>query len=469
MTSLTVRRTPVRLLRRRLGRLGAALTALLAALTATIALAWPASAHVVPSSSVRLDVDDTGIVATVDIPVDDLEVASGIDLGEGTQADIDANADALEAYLTEHFTPTSDDGESWSVTEGDALTVSSAGDAATTGIYEQVETSFTLTPPDGEEVSDGFDLGYDAVVERVATHTAIVTVASDSTDEDFSGAYTVGTVQRDTVTNTVEPLHVDLDSGGEATGFVDMVKLGIQHIREGTDHQLFLLTLLLPAPLLARARRWSGTVTGRRTVRRIAATTLAFTLGHSVTLALGALGVPAPQQLVEAAIAVSILVAAIHAVRPVFPGREVAVAAGFGLVHGLAFSTTLRALDLSGMQLVLALLGFNLGIELMQLAVVALVLPPLAVLARTRCYRWLRVTAATAAGVAALGWLADRLGVGNPVASAADQLGVAASPILLALWCGAFLVGLLHLRQPRGDDTCDPLTVLAAPHSDSVR
>ena len=433
-------------MQRLVGRLVARLAAGLAAAAAVLALAGaPASAHVVPTSTMQLAVTTADIVATVEIPLSDLEAASGIDLGAKTQSDVDAQDDAIETYLLAHFTPTEDDGGTWTVEEGD-LTVADAGNAATTGIYTALQTTFTLTPPAGVDLDTAsFDLGYNAIVDKVATHTTIVTVASDSTDDDFNGAYEVGTVQRDTVTNTVQELHVDLGSGdGGSAAFRDMVELGISHIRAGTDHLLFLLTLLLPAPLLASVRngrrRWTGVVGGRRAWRRITAITLCFTLGHSLTLALGALGVPVATQLVEAAIALSILVAAVHAVRPVFPGRESLVAAGFGLVHGLAFSETLRDLDLSGAHLVLALLGFNLGIELMQLTVVALVLPPLVVLARTRAYSAFRTVAAVLTGVAASAWLAARLGATNPVADLADRLGSIGAPVVLLLWVVAVAV-----------------------------
>ncbi|MEP9385187.1 HupE/UreJ family protein [Nocardioides sp. KR10-350] len=429
-------------------RLAALVAVAVASLVAVVVMATAASAHVVPTSTIQLAVTDAHIVATVDIPLSDLEAATGLDLADETQADIDAHAQAIEAYLLGHFTPTSDDGQAWTVTEG-SLTVGSAGNAATTGIYDELETTFTLTPPAGTDATEeesSFDLGYDAIVDKVATHTVIVTVASDATDADFDGAYEVGTVQRDTVTNKVEGLHIDLGSGGRESAVMDMVKLGMSHIKEGTDHQLFLLTLLLPAPLLARNRQWSTAVSARRAIHRITAITMSFTLGHSITLALGALGVPVPQQLVEAAIAVSILVAAAHAIRPLFPGREAAVAAAFGLVHGLAFSETLRALDLSGTHLVLALLGFNLGIEAMQLIVVALVLPPLIVLARRRGYSRFRVAAAIATAVAALGWLGARLGLANPVADLADQLGRIAAPAVLALWATVPALVLLRKR-----------------------
>ncbi|TIC85623.1 HupE/UreJ family protein [Nocardioides sp. GY 10127] len=447
-------------------RAARACAGLVVALVATAVLvltsATSASAHVVPTSTIELAVTDSDVVATVEIPLSDLESATGLDLGDETQADVDANADAIEEYLLEHFQPTTDDGEEWTVSGGD-LTVVSAGTSTTTGIYAALETTFTLTPPadtDAEEAEQSFDLGFDAIVDKVATHTIIVTVESDSTDDDFSGAYEVGTIKRDTVTNTIEELHVDLSSGTSASAFTDMVQLGMQHIQEGVDHQLFLLTLLLPAPLLAlrrarapgreAGRRWAGRVDGRTALRRIGATTLAFTLGHSITLALGAYGLPVHESWVEAAIALSILVAAVHAVRPLFPGREALVAGSFGLVHGLAFSEVLRSLDLTGLHLVLALLGFNLGIELMQLVVVAAVLPALVMLSRLeRVYAVVRLAAASLTGVAACGWLLARVGYANPVSDVADWLGEWSLPVLVVLWAGALAALVVDVRAGR--------------------
>ena len=406
-----------------------------------------ASAHVLPTSTVQLVVGADAVQAQISIPVDDLTAASGLDLGDASEVEVAAQAAAIDAYLVAHVRPTTDDDRAWAVTAG-TPTVTGAGDARTTGLYREVHVLLTLTPPAGADARS-FDLGYDAVVDRVATHTVIVTVSSDWSGGNVSAPYEVGTVVRDTVTNTVEPLHVDLGSGSDLRGLTSMVALGVQHIREGTDHQLFLLTLLLPAPLLVAApglRRWGGPVAGRQAFRRVARITLAFTLGHSVTLALGALGVPVPQQAVEVLIAVSILVAATHAVRPLFPGREALVAGCFGLVHGLAFSETLRALDLTGGRLVLSLLGFNLGIELMQLVVVALVLPPLVLLARTAHHQRLRVAAAVLTGVAAVGWVLARLGVSNPIADLADRLGAAAVPVVVVLWVAALLAR--HRARP---------------------
>ncbi len=391
-----------------------------------------ASAHVVPWTTVQLDVQDGEIDAALDIPLDDVAAATGIDLGDETQADVDANATAITTYLANHVGPTSDTGQAWAVTVG-ALTVVQAGDRTTTGLYRQLTTTLVLTPPAGAD-ERSFNLGYTAIVDKVITHVVVVTVTADWAAGNVGSAYELGTIALDTTTNTVPAFHVDLDRGSTMRGFLSMVSLGIRHIQTGTDHQLFLLALLLPAPLLAAGRRWRGPATTRQAIARICRITTAFTLGHSVTLALGTLGLPVPQQAVEAAIAVSIIVAAVHAFRPLFPGREALVAASFGLVHGLAFSEALRELHLSGSRLVLSLLGFNLGIEAMQLLIVALVLPPLVVLARTRCYRAVRTLGAATAGVAATGWLAARLGDTNVVADAADGLDRWSAVALVGLW-----------------------------------
>ncbi|RFA07617.1 hypothetical protein B7R21_15675 [Subtercola boreus] len=428
----------------RMHRLGLGMLLLLAMVTGLVVFsAQSASAHILPTTTVVLDVHESEVDASLRIPLDDIEAASGIDLGSGSAAEVAAQEDALRAYILAHFQPTSTSGQAWTVT------VDTFGSGSTeelgTGVFGYITAVAHLTPPPGLSERD-FELGYTVVVDKEITHIVIVSVRSDWASGALGTTRELGTIRLDTVTGVVSSLEVDLGDGSAWTGFVSMVSLGVDHIRDGVDHQLFLLTLLLPAPLLSIRRRWAGVVTARRSVRRIATITLSFTVGHSITLALGALGLPVPQQAVEALIAVSILVAAVHALRPIFPGREALIAGIFGLVHGMAFSATLTELDLSGGQLALSLLGFNIGIELMQLAVVALVLPPLMLLARTRLYRPLRLGAAGFAGIAAAGWLAARLGLPNPVADVADGLEGASFTVVAVLWLAAVVVVTLHSR-----------------------
>lgn len=194
------------------------------------------------------------------------------------------------------------------------------------------------------------------------------------------------------------------------SGFGTLFQLGIRHIAEGTDHLLFLLALLLPAPLLFSRNRWTRSAGVRASLVRILTVVTAFTVGHSITLALAAMSVVhVPSRPVEVLIAVSILVSALHALRPLFPGRETVIAAFFGLIHGLAFATTLGQLGLERWQRVAGILGFNLGIETMQLLVVAAVMPSLILLSRSRAYSAVRIGGALFAAMASLGWIAERL------------------------------------------------------------
>ncbi len=231
---------------------------------------------------------------------------------------------------------------------------------------------------------------------------------------------------------------IDLSNGTVWRGFRSMVKLGMTHISEGTDHLLFLLTLLLPAPLLAVAGRWGKFSSTRQALKTILKIVTAFTVGHSLTLIIGAVSrAQLPTQPIEVLIAVSIFVSALHALRPLFPTREVLVAGGFGLIHGLAFSFTLAELNLNTSQLVLSLLGFNLGIETMQLFIIALTMPWLILLARTPVYSTVRIIGASFAAVAALGWIAERIfAQANPVTLLVE---VAAKQ---AIWITVLLVGL---------------------------
>jgi len=230
-----------------------------------------------------------------------------------------------------------------------------------------------------------------------------------------------------------------------AVGFASIFRLGMRHIAEGTDHLLFLLALLLPAPLMVFGSRWAGFAGVRHSLLRILTVVTAFTIGHSITLALAALGlVRVPSRPIEVLIAVSILVSATHALRPLFPAREAAIAAFFGLIHGLAFATTLGELGLGRWERVASILGFNLGIETMQLVVLAVTMPSLVLLSRTRSYSAFRIGGALFAGFASLGWIAERrLGVDNPVDVVVE--GVAHHGVWIAV--GLFLMGIICWRN----------------------
>jgi hypothetical protein len=390
-----------------------------------------------PHSVVQLDVYKASVTARLELPVDDLSRASGIDLSSLAPVALPARAPAIRAYLGRHIRPTTLQGKAWRVGIG-ALSLSRAQQTST-GPYRELVAKAVLTPPPGGDVRH-FTLNYDVIVHQVVTHVTLVSVRQDwaAGRVGGGGVTQVGTVSLDIRHMKVPPLTVDLGNGSPWRGFLAMAELGGEHILTGTDHLLFLLILLLPAPLRATGGRWNGLAGARAALGRIGRVTIAFTVGHSVALAATALGrLEIPGRPVEAFIAVSILVGAVHAIRPLFPGREAVVAGVFGLGHGMAFSFVLAEMHLSTGQLVFSLFGFNLGIELVQLLLVGLALPALLVMARLRVQPALRVGGALLTATAAVGWLADRLGMPNPVARTADSAGSHTTLTLAALTLSA--------------------------------
>lgn len=158
--------------------------------------------------------------------------------------------------------------------------------------------------------------------------------------------------------------------------FLDYGRLGVWHIWIGFDHILFLVTLLLPAVLRRESGRWEAVANFRDSFLDVLRIVTSFTAAHSVTLSLATLGVISlPSRLIESGIAVSVVFAALNNVYPLVTRRLWLVAFAFGFIHGLGFATVLQALGLPQGVLLLALFGFNLGVEAGQLAIVAIVLP----------------------------------------------------------------------------------------------
>ena len=405
------------------------------------------AAHPMPNSVVLLTVHAHRMDAAVQIPLTELQPAFGYAVGDSSAHLVARLGPALRAYLTQHIKLQSPDGRFWAVRVG-ALGVQETQNPLT-GPYRELTAQLRLLPPAGAEVRQ-FLLRYDAVLHQVVTHKILVAVRQDwAAGQVAEGEPAqVGVIELDVRNNVIPPLAVNLAAGSVWTGFRAMVQLGVRHIAEGTDHLLFLLVLLLPAPLLlTKGRRWGRFGGVGYSLRRLLLIVTAFTLGHSLTLLLGALGwVRLPSQPVEVLIAVSILVSAGHAVRPLFPGREAWVAAGFGLVHGLAFASTLANLHLEAGPMALSILGFNLGIELMQLFVIALTMPWLLLLSHYRPYPTVRRMGAVVAGVAAVAWLAERLtGQSNPLTLLIGQT-VPYAPWLLGALAFTALVSFWRLR-----------------------
>jgi hypothetical protein len=368
-----------------------------------------ALAHPMPHSVVLLTLHSHHISAELQIPLSELQAAIGMSVNDSSTQLLERLGPQLRAYLARHIRPKTTGGKQWLVRIR-ALKVHETQNAIN-GVYRELTAQLELTPPAGADIRK-FIFDYDAVLHQVVTHKILVSVRQDWAAGKLSqeAPNQVGVIELDIVNNRILPLTVKLEPGNTWKGFIAMVRLGIQHIAEGSDHLLFLLVLLLPAPLLYTRRRWTGFGGIRYSLSRLLWIVTAFTAGHSITLLLGAFGwVRLPSQPVEILIALSILVSAMHALRPIFPGKETWIAAGFGLIHGLAFANTLANLSLDAGRMALSILGFNIGIELMQLLIIMVTIPWLILLSRTPAYRFVRLTGAFLAAVAAIAWTAERV------------------------------------------------------------
>lgn len=398
-------------------------------------LATPAAAHLTPNSEVSLDFGRTRVTGDAIIPLDEFDYARGRKLA------LDANGQPREdvrSYLRPRIGAVSER-RAWAVEIGVPRVGYDAGPP-------DLRFPLTLTPPPGISPRR-LALRWDPVIDSATNHFVLVLARSD-----FRGGLVSHQPQMLGGLNPdARVLAIDRGDASIWRGFGSAIGLGMHHIAEGHDHLLFLMTLLLPAPLLAIGGRWASYGGWRYTLRGLLRVVTAFTIGHSLTLIGGAVfGWRLPSRPVECGIALSILISAVHAWRPLFPRREMFVAGGFGLIHGMAFATLIGAFGLEPLDKGVSILGFNLGIEIVQLIVVTCTMPALVLLAPTRFYAPIRIAGAWLAGIAAAAWLIERaFGISFIVADAIDA-GLGYAPWLVLALTG-FAVSLYldsRIRRP---------------------
>ncbi len=190
----------------------------------------------------------------------------------------------------------------------------------------------------------------------------------------------------------------------------EFLREGVRHILTGYDHVLFLLCLLLPSVMRRTPEGWRPVERLSQAVLPIVGIVSAFTLAHSITLALAALKlVSLPPSIIEPAIAVTIILAALDNVWPIFPVRRVVVTFFFGLIHGFGFAGVLAELNLPTSAFAWALLQFNVGLELGQLLIVVCVAALLFLLRERPAYRsWVIRGGSFAAILVGVLWLIER-------------------------------------------------------------
>jgi hypothetical protein len=315
-------------------------------------LASAASAHKPSDSYLSLVVGERRVVGRWDIALRDLEHAIGLDRdGDGalTWGEVKAKHGDIAAYALAR------------------LELSSAGSVCATApaqhlIDEHSDGAYAVLRFAGEcpAAIDALDIRYSFLFDLDPMHRGLGQVQSGDLTQT-----SIFSPERQT-------WHVRTGSSNLTQQLAAYLREGVWHIWIGLDHILFLLCLLLPAagrrPRVQEPNRQSAPVW-----IEVAQVVTSFTVAHSITLSLAALGILSfPARLVESAIAASVVFAALNNIRPMVTRRLWLIAFGFGLVHGLGFASVLAGLALPRDALLLALLGFNLGVEVGQLVLVGL-------------------------------------------------------------------------------------------------
>ena len=354
------------------------------------------TAHSPDQSYLYLRIYSDGIGGRFEVTAKDLNRSLNLNLPEELSLeDVRPHLEKIQAYL-ETNTRFSANGQTYSIrfTDLEILDLDEIED----GNSDYAKFNFTLEGV--QEVPEVLDILYTGFFDTEPIHRGMLITEYN---------WKAGIVNNESLISSVfspseTQQQLSLADASIWKGFMALVKLGIWHIWIGLDHILFIVALILPAVVRRRNNiRDKSTITTKVDdgysqawwpVSRfgpafwyIIKIITFFTIAHSITLALAALGViNLPSRFVESIIAISIALAAFHNIVPVFRQKEWLIALLFGLFHGFGFASVLGEKGLGGDYMVLSLLGFNVGVEVGQVLIICLVFPFLFFLRRLNLY-----------------------------------------------------------------------------------
>jgi hypothetical protein len=353
-----------------------------------------ASAHKPSDSYLKINVDGASITGQWDIALRDLDFAIGLDSNQDnaiTWGEVKTKHAEIAAYALSRLTLGPAGAPCVPVLTGQLI------DNHSDGAYAVLR--FTAACP---VAPANLDVNYRLFFDIDPQHRGLLNLSSQG--ETRAGIFSAD-----------EPVQQFALAGqSKLAQFADYLKDGVLHIWSGYDHLLFLLSLLLPAVLVrstTSGQSWVGSPNFKTAFRDVLKVITAFTVAHSITLSLAALGVVSlPSRLVESAIALSVVLSALNNIYPVVYGGRWIIAFCFGLIHGFGFASVLIDLGLPKASLLLALVAFNLGVEVGQLTIVAVFLPLAYAVSSTVFYRRaVLLGGSSAVAMVATLWLAQRV------------------------------------------------------------
>lgn len=311
--------------------------------------------------------EERTVSAEYEISLRDLALLIEIDPNKDNQvnwAEVKSQTALIEQLITSKIR-LEGDAQQCQITEFSPLAIN------TRGGFNYLYTSFELKC---EQPVDSLD--YQILTGIDANHRLILTQASDDTPLQVLtvGQHSIGS---------------EANSGWIST-VANFLKSGIHHLLIGWDHLLFLFVLLIPAVYMRKEKTLLAVPKPKAALLEVFWIATSFTLAHSITLTLAALQIISiPARFIESVIALSIAFAALNNLVPMLRVRAIYLAFVFGLIHGFGFANVLVDLPLATSERVLALLSFNIGIELGQLVFIIAVFPIALLLRHTQFYKWI--------------------------------------------------------------------------------
>jgi hypothetical protein len=381
-------------------------------------------AHAPNQSYIFLKIYENAVSGRIEITTDDLNKGFDWELKRGkTLEEYQAYIPQLQSYLLKNVSFSSSSGNHpIQFKESSLFVLKKYGD------YIQIH--FELENIDS--LPDTLDIRYNVLFEADATHRGLLVIEHN---------WKAGVLNNEANVSLIfgpddNQQELYMAETSMMRGFLAMIHQGMLHIWIGVDHILFLLALMLPSVVRRRRKKskpdpdsepepdtpnallafahsagtWIPVPKFKPAFIYMIKIVTAFTVAHTITLSLGALDIiEIPGRFIESVIAISIALAAYHNIRPWYKGPDWIMAFGFGLFHGFGFASVLGEIGLTGDYMVYSLLGFNLGVEIGQLAIICLIFPALYFIRNHKSYSRIIVYGSMLLIFISLYWLVERM------------------------------------------------------------
>lgn len=321
-------------------------------------------AHTQGEHYVVFKVWEDRVEGAIEISTDDLEKKFGIEAGEGDAAlkSVVANAPEVHAYILENFSISGG---------GEAFPIEFTGIDLRELPYVGLDFAvyrFEMKP--GGPIPRVLEIEHNMLYELGRLHRGLIgVIPTDASIDDEWRAQMVFSSK-----NNIQKL--DLMNIPKMLGARAMVPQGVLHIWIGIDHILFLLCLLLPTVLMRREGDVIPVEKFNSVLWRVIKIVTLFTIAHSITLCLAALDfISISSRLVESIIALSIVLVGLSNIIFRVSGATYIMILILGLFHGLGFASVMGDLPFQMKDVLKVVIGFNIGVELGQIAIVAVVFP----------------------------------------------------------------------------------------------